>query len=406
MGCLGIDEKKNTNNALIQMQKIMEENNKKMKEEMARTDLYVLQNAENMEGIKLVKLKPAVKKKFQFIKKKCKPIIDRQKYKLKFTNELSKYSSIQDFKENRYGIDNNTFIDVFDLSNDNFLFRFKPFNEDMYIYIYPLLDGTFLYDGRVNIMEAKFVYKIFSIIENKAYQIHYEIEMLPFQIQLTDERIVGCKHCTIALYAKDSTGKFQKTVENEIPNSKSSLCNFHQVRDNLLVATGFSSIYFIETTKLEVTNCLAHDSTQTLGFIAENLLIVKNKYPKRQYALIDINKKQIIDYATKSEREAEETKKERYKRGLSFDLLTKDEIIKMDELPDHSIIMSFEEIEYKDFSYKHVYYDEKSGEIIEKEIPLERFPDNNKYKKIEVKGILENGNVYLKIGFDPVCLYK
>lgn len=155
-----------------------------MNDELARNDLNILLNADNMEGIKLVKLIPAVKKKFQFIKKKFKPISARQKYNLKFITELSKFASAIDFKENRVGLSNYNFIDVFDSSNNNFLLRFKPFNDDQLMYVDPLLDGTFLYRGRKWLQDLSpiFKYKIVSTTENKAYQIHYEIEMNSFKI--------------------------------------------------------------------------------------------------------------------------------------------------------------------------------------------------------------------------------
>lgn len=401
------ENKKKKINDIIE--KALAEQNKKMNEEMARTDLNILLNADSMEDIKLVKLKPAVKKKFQFIKKKFKPISARQKYNLKFNTELSKFASAIDFKENRVGLSNYNFIDVFDSSNDNFLFRFKPFNDDKIMFVDPLLDGTFLYRGRKGLQDLNPIFncKIVSIIENKAYQIHYEFEMNSFKIQLSDERLLDSKHCTLGLYGKDSTGKFQKTLEKEIQNSGTSLSDFHQVRDNLIIATGLNLIYFIEINTLNVIDVLGNEvDYQALGFVAENLCIVKNSNKKRQYALIDINKRKIIDYATESERQGEETKREREKRGLSYDISTKDAIFSMEELPDHSQIVCFKDIVYNEVDYYQVYYDEESGEIIEKGMPKRKDPKTNKVEKIELMGILENGNIYLRIGNDPTSLYK
>lgn len=410
MGCLGMSEEEiKKQKAKEMMQKMLEEQNKKLDEELARTDLNILLNADNMEGIKLVKLKPAVKKKFQFIKKKFKPISARQQYNLKFISELSKFASAIDFKENRVGLSNYNFIDVFDTSNDNFLFRFKPFDDDKIMFVDPLLDGTFLYRGRKGLQDFNPIFncKIVSIIDNKAYQIHYEFEMNSFKIQLSDERLLDSKHCTLGLYEKDSTGKFQKTLEKEIPNSVTSLSDFHQVRDNLIIATGSNLIYFIEINTLNVIDILENKvDYQALGFVAENLCLVKNSWYKRQYALIDINKRKIIDYATESERQAEETKREREKRGLSFNLSNKDAIFSMEELPDHSQIVCFIDIEYNEIDYYQVYYDEESGEIIQKGMPKRKNPSTNKIEKIEVKGILENGNIYLRIGNVPTSLYK
>ena len=73
-------------------------------------------------------------------------------------------------------------MDVYDLQTNTFIFRIKPIDGGEKIILINLIDGTFLFLG------DKKNY-IISIIDNKGYQIHYELDIKDLRIQLCDERL-------------------------------------------------------------------------------------------------------------------------------------------------------------------------------------------------------------------------
>ena len=69
-----------------------------VRKEAKRTDVKLIENAENIQGIKLAKLKPANKKKWSFPNKKFTRLDQREKIQLTIT-EAEKATFI-DFKDN------------------------------------------------------------------------------------------------------------------------------------------------------------------------------------------------------------------------------------------------------------------------------------------------------------------
>ena len=100
------------------------------------------------------------------------------------------------------------------------------------------------------------------------------------------------------MYEKDSEGKFQKKLEKKVP-----VKNIIQIRDNVLLGRDNNYISFIDPNTLEVTDTIDYqvwdEYSSEIGMISENLCLIKNKETNRQFALIDINEKEIFDYTSK-----------------------------------------------------------------------------------------------------------
>ena len=178
-----------------------------VRKEAERTDVKLIENAENIQGIQLVKLKPANKKKWSFPNKKFTPLGLREKIKLTVTK--AEKATFIDFKDNTYGINYSGFyIDVHDVETQNFLYRIKPIDGGKKLSLSSLKDGTFLYKG-----DNKGY--IISILEKKAYQIHYEIDKIEKFIQLCDERILSISNAGDCIFEKDSKGNFKKNLKKK-----------------------------------------------------------------------------------------------------------------------------------------------------------------------------------------------
>ena len=163
------------------------------------------------------------------------------------------------------------------------MYRIKPLGS--YIQWSPLLDGTFLITGNVKCF--------ISILENKAIQKLYDTDIEEFILQLCDERILCKSSGNLCIYEKDNNGIFKKKVSKPLP----SLSHYKQIRDNVIVARDIGRINFFDANTLEITDYIKYDVWQEykskMGMITENLLVIRSKEPYRQYALIDINEKEI-----------------------------------------------------------------------------------------------------------------
>ena len=94
------------------------------------------------------------------------------------------------------------------ITYSSILYRIKPIDGGETLKLKPLVDGTFLYIGE----NKKYV---LSILERKAYQIHYETNITPYDfIQLSDERLFTHEFGGYCIYEKDSDGKFQKKLKS------------------------------------------------------------------------------------------------------------------------------------------------------------------------------------------------
>lgn len=357
-----------------------EDKNKLVRKEAKRTDIKLIENAENIQGIQLVKLKPANKKKWSFPNKKFTPLNQRKKIQL--TVIESKEVVFIDLKDNTYGINySNYYIDVHDVETQNFLYRIKPIDGGQSLHLFALRDGTFLYRGDNKCY-------IISILEKKAYQIHYEIDKIYQFLQLCDERILSFSYPRDCIYEKDSEGKFKKILEKDLPSFKSII----QIRDNVLLGRDSSCISFIDANTLEITDTIHYsvwnEYASQIGMISENLCVIKNKETNREYALIDLNKKKIIDYTSDYEQE----RIEYYKIHPYETPVRRDIMVTALPLPDGSIFCkSF----LGDWTYSTnciIYWDSNDKQIKSRSLIYEN-DERNHQLETEILKIFENGYV-------------
>ena len=356
-----------------------EDKDKLVRKEAKRTDVKLIENAENIKGIKLVKLKPANKKKWSFPNKKFTPLNKREKIQLTVTK--SKYATFIDFKDNTYGINYSGFyIDVHDIETQNFLYRIKPIDGGESLSLFSLSDGTFLYRG-----DNKGY--IISILDKKAYQIHYEIDKIYNFIQLCDERILSFSNPEDCLYEKDSEGKFQKKLEKKLPVGK-----IIQIRDNVLLGRDSSHISFIDANTLEVTDTIDYsvwkEYASEIGMLSENLCVIKNKETNREYALIDLNKKEIINYTSDYEQE----RIDYYEENPDEIPVRRNIMVTALPLPDGSVFCNAYLGDWTYSTNRIIYWDNKNKEI--KSGSLLR--ENDQWRRpmdTQILRIFENGYV-------------
>ena len=381
MGCLsdlGMPQKK--------------DRDKIVRKEAQRTDVKLIENAENIPGIKLAKLKPANKKKWSFPNKKFTRLDQREKIQLTVTE--AETVTFIDFKDNTYGINySGYYIDVHDLETQNFLYRIKPIDGGENLRLSPLSDGTFLYKG-----DNKGY--IISILEKKAYQIHYEIDKIYQFIQLCDERILSFSYNGDCMYEKDSEGKFQKKLEKKLPVEK-----IIQIRDNVLLGRSSSCISFIDANTLEITDTIDYDVwneyASEIAMVSENLCVIKNKGTNRQYALIDINEKEIIDYTSEFEQERiDYHKKYPYEIPKRMDIM-----VNTLPLPDGSVFCKAYLGDWTMTSNTIIYWDSKNKEIKtrgllyeEEQSGVRRIPMDT-----DILAVFENGYVIAGLIFMERC---
>ena len=350
-----------------------------VRKEAERTDVKLIENAENIQGIQLVKLKPANKKKWSFPNKKFTPLGLREKIKLTVTK--AEKATFIDFKDNTYGINYSGFyIDVHDVETQNFLYRIKPIDGGKKLSLSSLKDGTFLYKG-----DNKGY--IISILEKKAYQIHYEIDKIYQFIQLCDERILSFSYNGDCMYEKDSEGKFQKKLEKKLPVEK-----IIQIRDNVLLGRSSSCISFIDANTLEITDTIDYDVwneyASDIGMLSEYLCVIKNKDTKRKYALIDLINKEIINYTSESEQETIEYEKN---NPDVFPSRT-DIMVKALPLPDGSIFCTSYLGDWSFSSNRIIYWDSKNEEIKSRSL-LNETDQSGRPLDTNILTIFENGYV-------------
>lgn len=365
-----------------------------VRKEAKRTDVKLIENAENIPGIKLAKLKPANKKKWLFPNKKFTRLDQREKIQLTIT-DAEKVTFI-DFKDNTYGINYSGFyIDVHDLDTQNFLYRIKPIDGGESLKLSSLSDGTFLYKG-----DNKGY--IISILEKKAYQIHYEIDKIYEFIQLCDERIISFSYDGDCIYEKDSEGKFQKKLEKKLPVEK-----IIQIRDNVLLGRTSSCISFIDANTLEITDTIDYsvwnEYASEIGMISENLCVIKNKGTNRKYALIDINEKEIFDYTSKYEQERID-----YHELHPYEIPQRMDIMdKALPLPDGSVFCKAYMGDWQMTSNIIIYWDSKNKEIKTRGLLDEKLIDPRRARGIptdtDILAVFENGYVIAGLIYMERC---
>ena len=180
----------------------------KFNKEYSRTDIKILEKLTTEK----YKPKPPTKKKFELdTSKKIRPITGRTKRLLKYNQEMRNVY-IFDMKNNLYGInysydENKNFIDVYNIENEQFLYRIKPIEGQTKIYLTALNDGTFLAKGS---NKSYIIY----IDGDKGYQILYETDMSGYSFLLHDDRIIAYHSIKdknqLKLYEKDENGILRK----------------------------------------------------------------------------------------------------------------------------------------------------------------------------------------------------
>ena len=247
--------------------------------------------------------------------------------------------------------------------------------------LYPLIDGTFLYLGQKAY--------IISILEKRAYHILYETDIILFYLQLCDERIFCFSNEGNAIkHEKDSNGIFKKKVEKKLPSTANY---FIQVRDNILLARESNVIYFIDANTLDITHTIDYTCwpiyTSNIGMISENLCVIKSTDIDRSFALIDINKKKIIEHYTQSEK----SRNERYIKNPEFTHERSAILSSMTPLPNLSL---FANIAIRDIQHSCIlFWDEEEQDFRESEFD---FRDKNyKSYNTSISVICDNGYVFL-----------
>ena len=291
--------------------------------------------------------------------------------------------SFIDLKDNTYGIDYKYFIDVHDIENQTFLYRIKPIDNGETLRLIPLIDETFLYIGNNKSY-------IFSILEKKAYQIHYEtqIKFSKF-IQLCDERILSDELNGLCIYEKDSSGIFQKKIQKKLPYLK----HFIQISDDLILGRDSSNIYFIDSNTLDITDTIHYscwnEYASDIGMLSENLCVIKNAKKTREYALIDLKKKCITEYATKSEEELE------YKQSYEYDVFNRADIMtRALPLPDGSLFTKSFMGDWTLSTNSIIYWDSRNKEISGKGLPQFQ-NETGRNMDTTILSVFQNGCVFV-----------
>ena len=368
----------------------------KKSDELLRMDLQYLENVENLPNITLEKTKPAIKRKWKWETKSFIPLINKKRKKLKtiVDSSLFDYLSIINLNKNRYGILYELFfMDVYDLQTNTYIFRIKPIDGGEKIVLINLIDGTFLFLG-----DNKNY--IISIIDNKGYQIHYELGIKGLRLQLCDERLFSAFNGRLNLYEKDQNGIFKLTIEKFCsPN----ISYFKQVRDNLMISRNENGIYFFDINTLEIIETIKYECWKEyltpFGMVNENLCVIKSNHLRNEYALVDIIGKRIIEYASEDEENYELYLKEHPNEFPTRSLLIDD----ISELPDHSLGLRLFNQYLHGNSLNQIRWIEEKGKIYEYG-NLGIRDDYGRFLDEIILNSFETGEIFMEIGNDIFLL--
>ena len=109
------------------------------------------------------------------------------------------------------------FLDIYDCLTQKFLYRITDINGDSIKYLIRLKDGTHYFETFNENNNG-----ILKIIEDKGYQVLYNIYLKGGLLQLHDERIITIefnykeKNCFLSLYEKDNDEIYKKIKEKLI----------------------------------------------------------------------------------------------------------------------------------------------------------------------------------------------
>lgn len=314
-----VDPGKKERERAIQRQKEEEEEEKKrlaeieekkriFSEERERKDIKVLGNIENLVPKYTDRYKPLPGNRYAKLSFEKKPFMEGTNIVYKTIDTLKNLDSYATkIDEDKYGIMyheksiDKRFLDIYDCLTQKFLYRITDINGDSIKYLIHLKDGTHYFETFNENNNG-----ILKIIEDKGYQVLYNIYLKGGFIQLHDERILTIdynfqeKNCFLSLYEKDNNGIYKKINEKFI---NENIYDFIQVRENLLVTKNMDYIYFFEINTLNMVKKITYLSRKNvLVFLHKKYLLLNSlsgSYNK--FNLIDIDSMQLIKYYTKEE---------------------------------------------------------------------------------------------------------
>ena len=307
-------------------------------EERERKDIKILDNIENLIPKYSNRYKPLPGNKnaqLSFAKKSFMDGTNRKYIKIETLKKLDSYASKID--EDKYGIMyyensiNKRFLDIFDCLTQKFLYRLTDINGDSIKYLVSLKDGTSYFETYNENNNG-----ILKIIEDKGYQVLYNIYLKGNMIQLHDEKIITIeanlqeKNCFLSLYEKDENGIYKKIKDNFI-NEK--IYNFIQVRNNLLATKNMDYIYFLEINTLNLVKKITYLSRDNvLVLLNKNYLLLNSISGSYNiFNLIDIDSMELIEHFSKEELYG-------LKNKIPVSVIPAD-IIKSINLPNGSVIV-------------------------------------------------------------------
>ena len=225
--------------------------------------------------------------------------------KIETLEKLNNYATKID--EDKFGIMyyeesiDKRFLDIYDCLTQKFLYRITDINGDSIKYLTSLKDGTIYFETSNENNNG-----ILKIIEDKGYQVLYNIYLNGNKIQLHDERIITIKtnfeekNCFLSLYEKDDNGIFKKIKENFI-NEK--IYDFIQIRNNLLVTKNMDYIYFLEINTLNLLKKINYWSRFNKLVLLNKKYLLTNSLSGsyNKFNLIDIDSMELKTYYSKEE---------------------------------------------------------------------------------------------------------
>ena len=288
--------------------KELEENKNKFYEERERRDIKILDSIENLIPKYTNRYKPLPANKNAQLSFAKKPFMEGTniKYiKIETLEKLNNYATKID--EDKFGIMyyeesiDKRFLDIYDCLTQKFLYRITDINGDSIKYLTSLKDGTIYFETSNENNNG-----ILKIIEDKGYQVLYNIYLNGNKIQLHDERIITIKtnfeekNCFLSLYEKDDNGIFKKIKENFI-NEK--IYDFIQIRNNLLVTKNMDYIYFLEINTLNLLKKINYWSRFNKLVLLNKKYLLTNSLSGsyNNFNLIDIDSMELKTYYSKEE---------------------------------------------------------------------------------------------------------
>lgn len=320
----------------------IEEKKRLFSEERERKDIKILDNIEKLVPKYIDKYKPFPANKNAKLSFEKKPFMEgtnRNIIKIDTWKKIDNYATKID--EDKYGIMyqeesiGKNFLDIYDCLTQKFLYRITDINGDSVKFLVRLKDGTHYFETFNENNNG-----ILKIIEDKGYQVLYNIYLKGGLLQLHDERIITIefnyqeKNCFLSLYEKDNDGVYKKIKEKLI---NEEIYNFIQVRENLLVTKNMDYIYFLEINTLNLLKKITYLSrNNVLVLLNKNYLLLNSLSGSyNMFNLIDIDSMELIKHYSKEELK-------RLKNKIPASIIPLD-IIDSFKLPNGSAIIKIRE---------------------------------------------------------------